>query len=224
MKVPNALKNFYDDTIGRVDETILKQFTRIVRKYELNGGNKLDLAMKFHIQSDLAYLASGGLLIGRFIGGGFVLDKILQQLLLKTFHDSDVDRTYEEKIYEKEKLNGGGNSIEYSLHDNREFSKKSRFYIFGSGLGYIGSGLSDIYDTLEGRKTDISHSIWKIGFGYSLATLGSSMYIKDTDDKLLQKSPLLVQALKSLKEAEILPSTSLEPIKINNNLENKLDD
>jgi len=178
------------------DEQILRQYTCFVLKYEKNGGDRYALASFFGMSG---FFITYSEWLMEQVGARFSASpppfwdttKIANTSYTFPFILDSVEnlKNVNQKIINAKEAAFEWFNPLYSL--SGYFLKNSymiRFQILSSGAGLMGKSIADKLLNLD---PGIFQSIgFEFCFGYALFGLGSSLYIKGVNPKLLDKKPL----------------------------------
>jgi len=199
-----------------LDERVLTQYTKIGKKYNLDKGKK-----KYVVGVGLWFNHVGlSMLSGiPLISGYEVIPRVILNSpdfglnvtgILVGLNDHDISET---KV-------SNSPMIDFFL----KYNSIVRLPIFLAGAGLVTKFGVDVASSLiQGSPMD-GDSVHYFAYGTGLLSLASSMYIKDTDPKLLDKDPFWKQGYNWLKEkASSLnpkPIPQPTPIQTNTTLDN----
>lgn len=195
MKLESLLK-----PLKIADEEILRQYTKLTKKWEDKGHSKyslsvipgfLSLGVKISPIFDLYYLNFPetflSLIESPASGVNFVHDTIG---LITGTHPKGVED------------NGNGRIIndKFSFYYEK-ITKITRMPSFLWGLYFSANGVYNLYDSfVNNDSVSFMEGISNLTFGINSLGLSSSIYIKNSDPKLLDKAPFLKTAYENVKE------------------------
>lgn len=210
----NILKEFKENTWDKLDGTVLKQYTKLTKKWEEKGHSRYSLAHAFN-------LSSLGIYLSPLVPVG------IYPLTLGASLGMDLPRNLLESLEKKETMEGeiAESPINSLLLGYKDITNLLRlpFFISGVSLMVKGSlGLIDYFNTQNSNS--LNNAIDDLSLGYSSFGLSSSIYVKDSNPKLLEKAPMWKQAYESLKEKIFSPKPVPQPVSvgINRSLESRV--
>lgn len=175
-----------------LDEQVLRQYTKIAKKWEDNGRNIYHLSSAVGIPAIPLLVNGGNELFGENVGFWILASLYLWDI---TYNAHGLMG----EVREQDTTDGA-----VSLNLSIEFYKKVNRYVrlptFLSGAVSVGiSTYGFINYFVNGGPFD--NTTWEsLTFGAGLLGLASSMYIKDRNPKLLDKEPFLKTAYNWFKE------------------------
>ncbi len=202
--------------VKEVDKEILRQYSKITKRWEDKGRSRYSLSNFINVPS---LLLTGGLLVGRIIEGYPLLLLAVNQghLLaddnLTKSYGKDFNATDSERVMDRE----------YILV---AYDRFVRLPFFGTGVGYVGCGLYEIISGLVSVDgNSVSNGMQNTLHSLPFIGIASSMYIKDGDPKLLEKEPSEVKAFfkgiyKKAKGLLPSPSPTLQPVQFCSTIDN----
>ena len=97
-----------------------------------------------------------------------------------------------------------------------KFNSVVRLPIFTAGVGLVGKSGIDLFNHVTNGKPIDSNGYNCLMYGIGLLSLASSMYIKNTDPKLLQKEPLWKKTYNWCKEnaGSLIPHPLPQPVPV----------
>lgn len=193
-----------------VDQTILRQYTRLTNRWEEKERSRYMLSNWFNVPSFLIQFGFGN-------GAGFI----------PFFHGMNFSSDNIIKPYGKDfNIEEGSSRVEKRSSSLIMIDRLTRLPFFATGVGMVSVGL---YGVVSGYYTrdnqSLSEGLTHIVDGISFFGVASSQYVKDSDPKLLDKKPLLKTAWDKVKDgyhhakdkikAKIPePQPALEPIPV----------
>ena len=190
------------------DEKILKQYTRLTKRWEEKGGNKYNLAYIFNTSAMMSSLIP----YWTYTPKAFSLN-FINYAVLSPSHILDIYRTKEENKLDNENSTDG-TKIEQSkfLYGYKKVANFARLPFLLYGTGFVLKGLVGIGSYFINNDADsLGNGVLDIFLGYGFIGNASSMYVKDSDPKLLQKD---TSNLDDVIEEEIFSNISLVPIPV----------
>lgn len=166
-----------------LDEAVLKQYTKFTKRWEAKGRSKYTLAGLLQLPTiTTALITDSGL--GAYPDlGTFALESLCLIEGLATC-SLDMDEKYHlnsEEVAERKKS---------GLNTYFNVSKGIRLPLFISGVGLIVKGGLDLMDYIRTQNPEsLKESLFDMSMGYTLLGNASSMYVRDSDPKLLDKTP-----------------------------------
>ncbi len=163
------------------DEQLLKQYTKLTVKVEKEGRNKYSLAQICLLSSWVSGLASTF----------SPLHSSLIYLPISLIQGTDFVRNIFEP-YQRRDTCDDGTIAEPSdtTYLYKKIADYTRFPFFLVGVTSIGKGMYDFFDSWKtGNSESLQNASFYLLFGYKLFGTASSMYIKESNPKLLQKQP-----------------------------------
>lgn len=162
------------------DQQVLKYYTKKTEEWEEKGRSKYSLAQVCNIAATCAnmfYLT----LQGYFVAGVPLLG--LQGL--------EVMRNIKESQYKQDATSGEAAALPVTLKTAQTIAAYVRFPLFVSGAALLVKGVVDMLTFAATRETEpLANAIENLSLGYAMLGTASSMYIKDSDPKLLGKKPI----------------------------------
>ncbi len=207
MTVKNTLQEFKQNTWDKLDETILKQYTRLTKKWEEKGHSRYSLANAFSL-STFPFIH----IIGNYYKNYDIVLTPVSGIMA-----SDVTRNLLDPFFKKEDITSDGTTAKDSNMVRRIFEKLAewtRLPLFLSGAGLMAKGGMNLVDYFQTQNSNsLNDALNDLSLGYTLFGTASSMYIKESDPRLLDKAPMWKKAYESLKEKakELLPQPMPNP-------------
>ncbi len=215
MTVKNTLKEFKQNTWDKLDETILKQYTRLTKKWEEKGHSRYSLAHMFNLSASGIITFTGNALNPT---GGIPLVLLL---------GSDFARNLLEPYFKKDITDGVTAAPNPDLYIYKKVADVTRLPFFVSGISLMAKGGINLANYLQTQNSNtLNDALNDLSLGYTFFGTASSMYIKESDPKLLDKVPVWKQAYESLKEKVkgFLPQPTPKPapVAVNRSLEGRV--
>ncbi len=206
-----SLENVVHDFLAPVkwaDEQVLKQYAKLTTKWEERGRSRYSLAHICQLSSFVSSILSA---TSPLYSRTFSLPIVFIQ-------GTDLARNIFEP-YQKRDVCDDGTLTEPSdnLYLYKKFADCTRFPFFLVGGTLIGKGIYDLFDYWKtGNSESLQDGAFYILFGYKLFGTASSMYIKESNPKLLQKDPFWKTAYNWCKEkiTEFVPQPTPQPLPI----------
>jgi len=163
------------------DQQVLRSYTKQAENWEEKGRSKYSLAhlynltataanMTFMLQADLYLVMGTGLLA-------------VQSL--------DFGRNYVKERYESEVNDGATAKAPLGYEFSKNISTVARLPMLVTGAALMIKGIAQLADYLQTKNPEsVMNAMYLCSFGYALMGTASSMYVKDSDPKLLEKKPL----------------------------------
>jgi len=181
MGLESKLKTVKKYTWDIPDQYALRQYTKLTKNWEDKGRSRYSLAHFFNLSSMLGTFTSidFGVILGswRFIEG--------------YVQGTDLLRNVQEHI-NKRNISEDGTIAEPpgALYLFKKAADVIRMPSLGFGLYYMGKGAFELIDYLNSSNPEsLSNGIGNLAWGYSYFGIASSMYVKETNPKLLDKQP-----------------------------------
>lgn len=95
-----------------------------------------------------------------------------------------------------------------------------RMPFFLTGVGLLGKGIYDVFDYVKtGNNDSLNSAFFDLSIGYSFLGLSASIYVKDSDTKLLDKKSLLEEVSDWTKDKmnSLVPQPIPEPTSFSEN-------
>ncbi|MEK6939933.1 MAG: hypothetical protein AABX31_04345 [Nanoarchaeota archaeon] len=163
------------------DEQVLRYYTKKTEEWEEKGRSKYSLAHIFNLSgtaANMSFMLQGDLYF--VIGTGILA---LQSL--------DFGRNYVKERYESDASDGALTKTPVSYEITKKISSLARLPMLVTGIGLIVKGIAQVVDYIQTKNPESAmNGVYMCSFGYALIGTASSMYIKDSDPKLLEKKPL----------------------------------
>ena len=163
------------------DEQVLRYYTKKAEAWEEQGRSKYSLAhlynlsgtaanMAFMLQEDLYFVIGAGILA-------------LQSV--------DFARNFVQERYEPEANTETIAKPPISYDITKKVSAVARLPMLITGVGLMIKGIAHFVDYIQHKNPEsAANALYMCSFGYALIGTASSMYIKDSDPKLLEKKPV----------------------------------
>ena len=193
-----------------VDEQILKQYTKIAKRWEDGGRNIYNLSILIGLPSKYLIVVGGNRIFGQHIG--FWAEAALYNW----------DFAY--NLYgftgciKEQKTTDDAISLDPIIRMLKKINKSVRLPTFLSGASLVGKSLYDFVNYfVNGEPIDYT-TCDTLMLGTGLLMVASSQYLKDRNPKLLDKEPFLQKAYDWIKERVTL--TVPQPASSSCSLEN----
>lgn len=209
-KLKNTLKEFKQNTWDKADESIARQYTKLTKKWEEKGHSRYSLSRMCSFPNVIIGNLYPNIFYSLLLGINWGLDG---SGVIFGNHDG-IKQNGDKKIIK--------DPVGYHL--NKIF-KPTRLPLFLAGAGLVGKSGLDIYDYFANGSPINSAEVQENAVrGLSLLFSASSIYIRGSDNSLLEKQPMWKQAYESLKEKIFSPSPTAEPVpvKANSSLEGRV--
>ena len=163
------------------DEQVLRYYTKKTEEWEGKGRSRYSLAQICNgiaSFSNAFYMAalSGSLVFG---------------VPLLSMQMVEVMRNIYEPRYKQDTSTGENAALPKQLEILQSIAKYTRFPLFLSGAALLVKGVVDMMTFAATKETEpLANALENLSLGYALLGTASSMYIKDSDPKLLEKKPL----------------------------------
>ncbi len=185
------------------DEQILRYYSKLTKKWEDKGHSRYILAHAFNLT------ATGSFHINDLFG-----KNIFNHPNWGWFFGADLVLNIFEPFHKKNVTDG---TITEDPNPVSRFYKKGlnllRMPFFVMGTGLIGKGIYDVFDYVKtGNNDSLNSAFFDLSTGYSFFGLSSSIYIKDSDPKLLDKEPFWKTTYNKIKEGIDNLAPQPEPI------------
>lgn len=168
------------------DEQVLRQYTKVSQMFHLDEGKR-----KYKV--GLSFWISHVLLCG--------LASLPLKLMTSILNASDFCYNMHGISGEiKDELSSEPIAINKWLYRDRKINSISRFPTFLLGGGLVGKFGVNLYNNITQGESLTIDDYFCLTYGLGLISLASSMYIKESDPKLLQKDPFWKKAYNWLKE------------------------
>ena len=163
------------------DEQILRYYTKRTEAWEEKGRSKYSLAQICNLSgaaANMAFMLQGDLYFG--LGAGLLA---LQSL--------DFARNTVKERYESEMTDGALTKTPMGYETTKKISALARLPMLITGAALMVKGVVHFVEYLQTKNPEsVTNAMYMCSFGYALIGTASSMYIKDSDPKLLEKKPL----------------------------------
>jgi len=191
-----------------VDEQILRQYTKIAKKWEDKGRNIYALSLFFSFPGIMLITDSFDRQFGSLAGD-------LIYLFSYGFDNAQNILGFSGFLKEN-KISSEAISLNPAEEYTKKMNRMIRLPTFLSGVGLVGKSSYDFINYfVNGEPFDntISH---QLSLGLGLLCAASSQYIKDRNPKLLDKEPFWKKAYSSLKEKadSLMPKPMPDPIPV----------
>ncbi len=189
MKLESLLK-----PVKWMDEQVLRQYTKIGKKWEDKGRNIKALTIPLSLVGYGLYVLP---ITPLTLGYGFYIG-------------TDIVRSFREK---RDTTSGEVIIDNPLLAIYRKLNNATRFPLFATGVAMTTKGLIDICRGLAGKENLSPESFGSFCLGLSFLSTTSSIYLKDRDPKLLDKAPAFEKIYNWIKEkTQIKPALQPAPI------------
>lgn len=188
MKLESLLK-----PIKYLDESIiLRQYTKLGQKIKIGEGNK-----KYHIGFCLwaSYVGLTTTTNINLFGSGFEI----ASYLVSGYNDGVYNIQGVNNQFEDEE-DSESMVIDREKNFRTKYNSCVRLPTFLFGVGLIGKFGVDLVNSVKNKTPMNNESYYALLSGIGHLSLASSMYLKETNPKLLEKVPLWKRAYESLKE------------------------
>jgi len=201
-----------------VDEQVLRQYTKLAKRWEDKGRSRYELASFFSLSS-LATFA--------YVGHDKKIEGNLQDIIpffYTPIFAADFWVNVLEPILKKETSLDGTNIMSHPvLEIYKKVPNLVRLPSLIAGLSFMGKGTFELVDYFQSKNPEsLNNGIESIVLGYSFTSLASSIYIKDYDPKLLDKKSVWEKVYDWGKEK--ISSPEPIPVEEYSTIENKLND
>ncbi|HLC56597.1 MAG TPA: hypothetical protein VJJ23_05150 [Candidatus Nanoarchaeia archaeon] len=199
-----------------VDEQLVRQYTKLSKKFDLDNRKKKYLA---GVLLDVNYL-------------------FLCAFFTRSLPNSEQIRNFEYPVrfglYMRDwmhnsilfsstsRYNYYAKAVDPELEFHKTFSSITRPYLFLAGAGLIGKTAIDFGKFLINGEPMNGNSLGCLGYGMGLLSFASSHYIKGTDPKSLEKESFWKVAYSKLVE-KLIPSPQPVPVPVKASLEYEVD-
>lgn len=207
MKMKKTLEELLKP-IKYVDEQILRQYTKIGKRINIDEGRKkyfVGMGLWFtHVFLSAAY---GPQLIGF---KAELIPRILLNIQDFSYNLNGIIGIIEDEVDSETR------AINPFINFHKKFNSIVRLPTFAAGVGLIGKFGTDLFNYIMNGEPIDSHRYNYLMYGVGLLSLASSMYIKETNPKLLQKEPLWKKAYGWLKEkaSSLVPQPLPQPVPV----------
>ena len=179
------------EPVKLADEQLLRQYTKVSKKFNLyEGRKKYFVGMGLWIAQTFMCSAAGDQLIG---------DAEFPARMLLTIPDGTCN-LYGVVFGIEDESTSETISIDPLTNLYRKFNSVVRLPTFTAGVGLVGKFGADLFNYLTNGEPIDSNSYNCMIYGIGLLSLASSMYIKGTDPKLLDKEPVWKRAYEWVRE------------------------
>lgn len=186
--------------VGWTDEQVLRQYTKLTKKWEAKGRSRYALSNWVNIPCLMFNLANGvdDTFISAFQGHNLGSDTVTKPY----GEDFTVSSTKAKK-----------NNLPVFV------DRLTRLPLLVTGMGLTGFGLYEVITGFYNKDNQtLSEGITKIKHGVPFLGVASSQYIKDADPKLLEKEPFWQKVYSWAKEkvSSLAPQPLPQPAEANN--------
>lgn len=161
------------------DEQVLRYYTKKTEAWEEQGRSKYSLAQVCNVAAvcaNIFYLT----VLGNYAG-----------LPLLGLQSSEFARNIKEPKYKPEATTGEKTALPASLQAARDIASYLRFPLFASGAALLLKGIIDMMTFAATKESEpLANALENLSLGYAMLGTASSMYIKESDLKLLERKPL----------------------------------
>lgn len=195
------------NSVKWVDEQVLREYTKIGRQFNLDEGRKkYFVGISFVMTHIIISSVTGDQLIGAA--------ELPARTLLNV---PDFAYNIWGSIGNiKDEATSETKAIDPITNLYRRFNSVVRLPTFVAGAGLVGKFGADLFNYLTNGEPIDSNSYNYLMYGSGLLSLASSMYIKDTDPKLLDKEPFWKKADIWVKEkwGSLTPQPAPQPVTV----------
>lgn len=189
-----------------IDEQVLRQYTKLGKKFDLVEGRK-----KYFVGFGLDWIWTGVFITNIYKSFGELMifpwgiltvpDYLLNGLGIMNGG--------------KEDITSGARALDPSFQPPLyvAFNRAVRPFVFLTGAGFVGKCGIDVLNSLMQGKPIEADSFNYLQYGIGFLSLASSMYLKDTDPKLLEKEPFWKKGYNWLKES-LVPQPLPQPVPV----------
>lgn len=170
--------------VKELDKVILRQYTKIAKRWEDKGHSIYSLSSMLGIPSCLPGLAIGEAFLGIDLNFFYNLGIYIPYALDLNYNLAGLHG------YLSDKVSGNDLAIDRLEFISEHINKILRLPTFLAGIGLTGKMGYDIFSSQQPFDSIITY----LPMSLALLGLSSSMYLKDTDPKLLQKQPSKLKA------------------------------
>lgn len=174
------------------DEQVLKYYTKKTEAWEEKGRSKYSLAQ---ICNGVASVANAFYLVS--LGGSSLVGVPLLSLQMMEVMQNIYQPKYKQGVSTGEKV-----ALPAQLQTVQNIAAYSRFPLFVSGAALMIKGIIDLMNFAATKETEpLANALLNLSLGYGMLGTASSMYVKESDPKLLGKKPIE----EWLRELELRP-------------------
>jgi len=181
--------------IRKIDQKVLHHYTEKAEEWEAKGRSKYSLAQICNLAAFCAnvfYLT----LLGNYAG-----------LPILTLQSSEFARNIAEYKYKREETDGAVTRMPKHLQAAKTIADYTRLPLFVSGGTLLLKGIFDMMMLAATKENEwLASALENISLGYALLGTSSSMYLKDSDPKLLEKKSFI----------ELVYQKPLKPLPVRN--------
>ncbi len=163
------------------DQQVLCYYTKQAEAWEEQGRSKYSLAHLYNLSgtaANMAFMLQGDLYFA--IGTGMLA---MQSL--------DFARNVVKERYEPDISTGTVAKPSASYEMAKKVSALARLPMLITGIGLMIKGFAHLADYVQNKNPEsVTNAMYMCSFGYALIGTASSMYVKDSDPKLLEKKPV----------------------------------
>ena len=212
------LKEQFNDLVAPVkyvDGKIHRAYQKLTKKWEEKGYSKYILAHAFNLST----IPTGIYLESNFnrTDSEWNLLFALGSLMGLEFARNTVEPMIKKDITEDKTI-----TIDPFLYILKK-ADMIRLPLFALGLGFIAKGGINLINYIQNQNPDsLNNTLYELSLGYSLFGNASSMYVKNSNPKLLEKQSMYKDALDLAKRLLPKPIPGLVTVETYSSLENKL--
>lgn len=192
-----------------LDEAVLKQYSRLTKKWEAKGRSKYSLAHVFQLPTIPA---------GLYFVNSYNLSPNGSPLLGMLW-GAELGSNISEPSTRRD-VSSDGTMVESNSPIARFYKKVAdvtRLPLFISGAGLMAKGGFDLVDYTRTKNPEsLKDALSEMSLGYSFFGNASSMYVRDSNPKLLDKTPAWKTAYDFVKEkvSGIVPEPTPVPVPV----------
>ena len=163
------------------DEQVLKYYTKHAEAWGEKGRSKYSLGHLYNLSgtaANMGFMLQGDLYF--IIGTGLLA---LQSL--------DFARNAREPQYQADMTDAALTKTPLGMEATKKISSLARLPMLVTGIGLVIKGMAHLVDYVQTKNPQSAlDAMYMCSFGYALIGTASSMYVKDSDPKLLGKKPI----------------------------------
>ena len=179
-----------------IDEQVLREYSKITKKWESEGRSRYSLANCFALSSFCSGIYSSW----------FQYLTTYLAVLVRISNGTDIGRNIAEPFIErKEETDGTIAEPPLILYYYKQFADIARFPLLTAGILLLGKSASEFYDYFTNKNSEsLNFALYDSYLGYNFFATACSMYIKESNLRLLDKDPAWKQGCSLIKNRTIL--------------------
>ncbi len=187
-----GLKNRMVNSAEWIDEQVLREYSKITKKWECKGKSRYTLANAFALTSWFS---------GIYNAVFFNYLTTNTAVLIGIANGTDIGRNVAEPLLgRKEETDSTIAEPHLVLYHYKQFADIARFPLLIGGMILMIKSASEFYDYFTNKNPEsLNFALYDSSLGYNFFATATSMYIKESNPKLIDKDPAWKQGCEFLK-------------------------